>query len=154
MLGNVGDQARWERVLRAAANNGSQMFNGYLQVDYGEDTFVVHRRSDGCVLYRKKAPPGACLAAEIIAALQGKSPAKCLLCTNAAVEKEYCEYCCMVVTEHDDTCAVCLDEERKEAVWGQLTCGHVFHYECAHRALSAANKCPLCRTPGGTISIY
>jgi hypothetical protein len=132
------------------------MLNGYLQVDGGEDTIVVSRRSDWCVLYRGKVPLGGAqrLAPEIIDKLKGKSPAKCLLCTNAAVEKEYCEYCSLVVTEHDDTCAVCLDEERKEAVWGQLACGHVFHYHCVKEALSAAKKCPLCRNPGGTISIY
>jgi hypothetical protein len=133
------------------------MLNGYIRVDGGEDTIVVSRQSDWCVLYRGKVPLGGAdlLASEIVEKLKGKpDPTKCLLCTNAAVEKEYCEYCSIVVTEHDDTCAVCLDEERKEAVWGQLACGHVFHYECAKVALSAAKRCPLCRHPGGKMSIY
>jgi len=132
------------------------MLNGYIRVDGGE-AVVVSRQSDGCILYRAKAPLGgaACLAPEIVARLaQNPSPAKCLLCTSAAVEKGYCEYCSLVVTTHGDTCAVCLDEERKEAVWGQLACGHLFHYDCAKAALSVSKKCPMCRAGGGMVSIY
>lgn len=49
---------------------------------------------------------------------------------------------------HDDSCAVCLNELRKNSqVWELTNCCHVFHKQCLERWLCYDNRltCPLCR---------
>ncbi|ERN12618.1 hypothetical protein AMTR_s00025p00229930 [Amborella trichopoda] len=51
--------------------------------------------------------------------------------------------------EHENTCAVCLNEMRSEEIIRELImCSHIFHKECLDRWVDSDRKtCPLCRTP-------
>ncbi len=62
------------------------------------------------------------------------------------------------VTQEKQTCAICLQTIRKNAVWWHVTeCRHFFHYDCWHtyRKHECARlqgaytrvRCPACRHP-------
>lgn len=53
------------------------------------------------------------------------------------------------VTQHQDTCAICLDEDLciGNTNTTRTECGHTFHLSCLLKSLNTKNLCPMCRAP-------
>jgi hypothetical protein len=134
------------------AFNHSISLNGYIQmnllrVDSHNYTLNIYRLEDKCFLYVHTFDMS--LSSDYIVNLLYKellkvgTLPKCLICNTVSMENGYCELCYVMSTTIDDTCAICLEETRKEAVWVKTSCNHSYHFEC-YRKLQQAS-CPLCR---------
>jgi uncharacterized protein YycO len=107
---------------------------------------VMLRRSvDNCIIYAVTLSneDNKEVAGEIVEALEKVGArSKCAICNQVEYDGIYCELCSLMTIRVDETCSVCLDEDRHTAVWVRTECGHTYHYEC----LSKVNgKCPMCR---------
>lgn len=116
------------------------------RVQSGCYNIAVCRKEDQCLLVYFTVRDGDQGVVDRIEKemLEKASRPKCGVCTGVAVKGEYCELCSIMVTTIEDVCAICLEEERKSAVWVDAGCGHCYHHECFSRIRDS--KCPLCRT--------
>jgi hypothetical protein len=157
MLGNI-DRDRLQRAfdylsrLDSGRSSGcySVNLNSFLQlqlsrVQRGSYHMAVCRRADMCLIaYLSVVDDDR----EVVSSLEkdirqkGESP-KCGVCTGVASEGKYCDLCSIMQTRVEEMCAICLEEERVEAVWCKTACGHFFHADCLARVENSA--CPMCR---------
>lgn len=68
-------------------------------------------------------------------------------CLYHSVKKmgEDCSYCHENACNHSETCTICLEEERKTAVWAETSCKHRFHHSCLTKWVDLNKSCPICR---------
>lgn len=115
------------------------------RVHSGSYNIALCRKEDQCLVVYftvRDGQPGVVDRIEKEMLAKGNSP-KCGVCTGVATRGEYCELCHIMVARVEEVCAICLEEERKLAVWVDAGCGHRYHHECFSRIRDA--KCPLCR---------
>ena len=155
-MGNVLDRNRWNKVIMflLQGSHTSLFMNGYLEVRIVREQqvfFIVTRRSDQCVLYawRGSDPTAEKVTDDMIHRFQNLTQfTKCLCCLHVSKEGSlYCQHCELMTSYHEEACSICLEEEKKDAVWVQLSCNHIFHYNCISMSLSIQKMCPLCRAP-------
>lgn len=155
MIGVV-DRARIQRAFRYLSQNSSEQsvsLNSFISLyatRYAtrarreEFIVMVKRKTDNCVLCRFSMTEEEELVRQLESELKenGSKP-KCLICCDVSITNGYCHMCSVMMTTLDETCPVCLDDARKEAVWVRTECGHSYHHECLARVKD--KKCPMCR---------
>lgn len=155
-MGNVLDRKRWNKVIMwlLKGDHTSLFMNGYLEVRIVRNQqvfFIVTRRSDQCVLYvwRGSEPTVEKVTDDTIHYFENLTQlTKCSICLHVSKKGSlYCGQCELLTSCHEEVCSICLDEEKKEAVWAQLSCNHVYHHDCISMSLSIQKECPLCRAP-------
>ena len=106
---------------------------------------LLRRLSDNCLIHTITLS-NHCnkdVAAELLKTLEtyGDRP-RCVICNQVSMDSPYCELCGVMQTEVNETCSICLDEDRATAVWVKTDCGHCYHHECLSKV---RQKCPMCR---------
>jgi hypothetical protein len=115
---------------------------------------MLRRLKDNCLLHTITLSNECSrdVAAELMKALEtlGDRP-RCAICNQVSTDSVYCELCGVMQTEVEETCSICLDEDRRVAVWVETDCGHCYHHECLSKV---QERCPMCRaTLGKTMKI-
>ena len=163
LVGNIYDIERLIKCLTYLSNQISSKpdytinMNGFVQMtlfrEHKSWNVVLKRNQDNCILFKKQIDlqklDMSKYVENMVEELNHNKPfIKCLVCDQLAEHKsDYCKLCSLLQTKSNDVCPICIDENRLTAVWVQLPCHHIFHYDCMKTNMKSRSTCPLCREP-------
>jgi len=162
LVGNIYDIERLTKCITYLIEQVSTKpdhtinINGFVQMTLFRDhklwTIVMKRNQDNCIIFKRQIDLQKLdisnYVQNMVEELNQASPfVKCLVCDQLAQDSDYCKLCSLIQTQCHDVCAICLDEQRLRAVWIQLPCHHIFHYDCMKTNMKSRSTCPLCREP-------